>query len=572
MTTVSITSHNTRWIGFPLKAFEDPRIGSAVHARLVKSRPDWRDHSPWNKLLQLYCRCESIQVSRKLFDAMPVRDSASFNTLISAYTRGGHRRVEEAFKLYSLMREDDVRPDKITFSLLLGACARRSDLRLSKQLHCQAVKSGLASEKFVGSSLSDTYSKCLILEDSIRAFDEIDGADLVSWNVVIDGCARHGSKEHAVRLFTQMRRHCQCPGFGFDAFTLTSVVKTCYNPCELVLGMSLHGCAIKAGLTAETPVANSLVTMYSKCEKGMESAKRVFETISTPDIISWTAMISGFAKNGLGEEAVGVYQEMLGTGARENDFCFAGVLPAIAGMASLEGGRQVHARICKSKFGLDMSVNNALIDMYFKCGNIGDARSAFGTLKFRDFVTYTVMIMGLGQHGLGKDALEMLKEMEDHDGLEPDGVTLLAALSTCSHNGLVEDGLCIFNSMVDGRRKVKPKREHYACVVDMLGRAGKLSEAENFIKESGIESEAFAWGTLLSACMIHGDSEVGERAAERLKELQPKRDGAYVQLSNIYAEKEMWAEKGDVRQGLDVSGLHKETGRSWVSQSPIIST
>lgn len=404
----------------------------------------------------------------------------------------------------------------------------------------------------------NAYDRCGGMDEAIRAFDEIAECDAVCWNVMIDVCARRGSKSRVVEVFSRMRKE---GGAIFDCFTLTSVLKTCVEAEDLGLGMQLHGCAWKALLVSEAPLGNALITMYLKCGGGMNSAVEVFKLISKPNIISWTAMISGLVQNGLAEEAAKFYKQMARVGETENEFCFASLLPAFSILASLEHGRMVHCRIIKSVFSSDTMVGNALIDMYFKCGSSEDAELVFETMVMRDLVSWTIMIRGFGQHGEAKKALEIFGSMRT-SGFKPDGVAFLAILSACSYGGLVNEGLRVFGSMVDDYN-VKPEREHFACVVDLLGRSGRLKEAELLIGKMEKGMDPLVWETLLGACRIHGEVGLGQKSAEKVMELEPHKDGPYVLLSNMYAERRRWVEKEKLRERLDTSGLRKEAALSW---------
>ncbi|KAK9091642.1 hypothetical protein Sjap_024819 [Stephania japonica] len=489
---------------------------------------------------------------------MPDRDTVSYNTFVSAYARRD-RGVVECVQLFIRMQEECVKPNHITMSALIGASATLRDLYLVEVMHGLVIQCDWSTNEFVGSALVDAYAKRARLEDAVRAFEEISEADLVSWNVMINGCACNGSKELALSVFSRMRHE----GLPLNSFTLASMTKICSEPSDLSRGMQLHGCIVKAGLQHETPVSNALITMYSKCEEGMMSAKYIFERTPWPNIISWTAMISGFMQNGQSDDAVRVYQRMLRAAVQENEFSFGSVLPAYSSFARLEQGIQVHARIIKSRFGLDMSVGNGLIDMYSKCGSLADAKRVFTTMERRDVVSWTTIITAFGQHGKAREALEILGTMTS-EGFKPDAVTFLGVLSACSHGGLVDDGLRVFRLMIDDHG-VKPHMRHYACVVDMLGRAGRLNEATKFIEDMGIQSDGLVWEALLSACRIHGEVELGARAAENLMQLKPSKDGAYVLLANIYADRGLWDDKGKVRERLDSSQLKKDTGHSWVA-------
>ncbi|XP_073010918.1 putative pentatricopeptide repeat-containing protein At3g15130 [Typha latifolia] len=535
----------------------DSRGGGAAHARLLKLHFFNGNSSLWNKLLNLYSRCGLRPIVLNMFDTMPNRDIVSYNTVISSQPRSDSGAFD-AMHLYARLLHEDLQPNHITFSALLAASHGIVCPQFVEQIHAQSLKLGLNLNGFVGSAIVNAYEKCRGMEEAIHAFEEIVDLDSVCWNVMIDVCARRGSKSHIAEVFSRMRKE---GGSSFDCFTLTSVLKTCLEKGELYLGMQLHGCAWKAGLESEAPTGNALITMYLNCGEGMSSAIEVFRRILKPNIISWTAMISGLMQNGLAAEAAGFYKEMVNAGVMENDFCFTSLLPVSGMLASLEHGRMVHCRIQKSAFCSDVMVGNALIDMYFKCGSLEDGQLAFETMTKHDTVSWTIMILGFGQHGEGDKALEIFRAMTT-GGFIPDSVTFLAILSACSHGGLVDEGLRIFHSMVD-RYKIKPKREHCACIVDLLGRAGRLKEAESFIGKMEIGMDPLAWEALLGACGMHGEMELGQRSAEKIMVLEPQKDGPYVLLSNMYAERRRWQEKENLRERLDSSRSRKDAACSW---------
>nr|CAD1827258.1 unnamed protein product [Ananas comosus var. bracteatus] len=508
----------------------------AAHARLVKllcpgaaSSSSSSSSSLWNKLLALYSRSGRPLVALKVFDKMPVRDSVSYNTMISSQPRTS-RGALDAARLYARMLGEGLGPDFITFSALLAVASDAVGCaRFVEQSHAHSIKFGSSSNGFVGSALVNAYDRCGGMDEAIRAFDEIAECDAVCWNVMIDVCARRGSKSRVVEVFSRMRKE---GGTIFDCFTLTSVLKTCVEAEDLGLGMQLHGCAWKALLVSEAPLGNALITMYLKCGGGMNSAVEVFKLISKPNIISWTAMISGLVQHGLAEEAAKFYKQMARVGETENEFCFASLLPAFSILASLEHG-----------------------------GCSEDAELAFKTMVMHDLVSWTIMIRGFGQHGEAKKALEIFGSMRT-SGFKPDSVAFLAILSACSYGGLVNEGLRVFGSMVDDYN-VKPEREHFACVVDLLGRSGRLKEAELVIGKMEKGMDPLAWETLLGACRIHGEVGLGQKSAEKVMELEPHKDGPYVLLSNMYAERRRWVEKEKLRERLDTSGLRKEAALSW---------
>ncbi|GAB2300091.1 hypothetical protein Dimus_034131 [Dionaea muscipula] len=533
--------------------YGDLRTGKLAHGVLLKL--GFHGYaSSWNKLLKSYCLHGKFDDACNLFDNIPKRDVVTYNTVISVSIRNGNGH--NAVHLFSVMKGEGIQPNHITLASLIGAVTLGGGM-----LHAQVIHFGLSWNQFVGSSLVDRYSKQGRLDDAIKAFEEItDQLDLVSWNIVIDGCAANKSKDNALRLFSQMLKL----DFAFDGFTLTSVIKVCLEPRDLYCGRLLHSMAIKAGVLQETPLNNSLITMYSKCEEGMISAERIFRDTAEPNVISWTAMIAGFMQNGQSNEAIRVYTKMLEMGGEENDYSFASILPAYGSLANLGQGRKIHARIVKSWFGTDVSVNNALIDMYSRCGSMADAHSVFLAMEVHDVVSCTAMITCFGQHGCGKEAVAVLKSMIYKKRLVPDDISFLGCLSACSHSRLLDEGIGILQMMINvyGYR---PKREHVSCVVDMLGRAGRLKDAEKFIYEMGIESDIVVWETLLAACNLHGEMELGEKSAKRIMELQPERHGTYVALANLYADRKLWKDKGMLRERLNKNSLNKEVGCSWVT-------
>uniref|UniRef100_A0ACD5XY21 Uncharacterized protein n=1 Tax=Avena sativa TaxID=4498 RepID=A0ACD5XY21_AVESA len=517
----------------------------------------------WNKLLGLFSRGGTPALAHRLFDAMPERDAVSYNTHIARLSRSGS--AAESARAYSRMLREDgasVRPDGTTLSSLLALPPRaRASRGFVLQVHSHAVRLGLCSNAFVGTALVRAYELCGHTDAIAGVFEEIAEPDTVCWNVMVDACTRRGSLRHAAGMLSRMRR----AGGVTDEFTLASILKACSCEDARGLGVQLHACACKAGLDSETAICNALVTMYLKCGGGAGSAVEVFDKISEPNIITWTAMIAGLVQNGLAVKAVTFYEEMVKAGERENEYCFTSVLSAFGALASLEHGKMVHCRVMKSGFCSDTVVGNALLDMYFKCGSSSDARFVFAAIRVRDVVSWTTLIVGYGRHGEARKAVMCFREMV-HGGFRPDSVTFLAVLSVCRQGGLVDEGIALFRSMIEDH-DVKPQREHCACLVDLLGYAGRLQEAETLISAMGLAMDPLAWESLLGACGLHGEVELGKRSAAKVMELEPGKYGPYVLLSNMYAKQCQWREKEVLRDRLDGSNVRKGAGHSSVSKA-----
>lgn len=362
------------------------------------------------------------------------------------------------------------------------------------------------------------------------------------------------------------------------------------------MGRSAHALCSRLGLEGDSYISTSLIDMYVKCG-GVADARRLFELAPFRDvstwnaliagcmktcevgvaeelfgrmpernIVSWTAMISGYAQNGLADRALALFEEMRGegSGVRPNWVTIMSVLPACAHSSALEYGEKIHK--FASSMGLERNpcVCIALAAMYARCGSLLKARSCFDQLRDvdRDVVAWNTMITGYSLHGRGADALSTFEDMVK-SGTRPDEVSFIGLLSGCSHSGLVDAGLKYFSAM-ESLYSVKPRLQHYACVVDLLGRAGRLAEAKKLVDHMPIEPGPSVWGALLAACRRHRELEIGEIAAERLFALEPENTGNFVLLSNMYAEARRWQAVDSLRAAVKDKSMSKNPGCSWI--------
>jgi pentatricopeptide repeat protein len=270
-------------------------------------------------------------------------------------------------------------------------------------------------------------------------------------------------------------------------------------------------------------------------------------------------MISACAQHGLGKEAISLFWQMEQEGVKPDKVTFNTVLNACASLAALDKGRQVHACIIEAGFERDVFVGNALVDMYSKAGSLEDARQAFDNISLRDVVSWSTMILAYAQHGHGQEALQLFEQMQE-EGVKPDLITFMGVLSACSNVGLVDEGQRYFQSM-SRDHALTPTVEHYGCMVDILGRAGCIKEVQQVILEMPVQPDSALWGSLLAACKLQGNVEVGEWAAENRLKLEPQNAGTYILLSNIYAAARKWDDVAMVRKVMEVRGLTNETGQ-----------
>jgi len=350
-------------------------------------------------------------------------------------------------------------------------------------------------------------------------------------------------------------------GAESNPFTSSIAIHACASMADLTAGRQIHCAVVKSGHEISLPVANALVDMYCRCSC-LSEATQYFRQMPHLDLITWNTIIAGLDRSG-SHDAFHLLLEMCSRSIQPNCFTFTSIISACARLALLNCGQQVHAAITRRGFAQNQQVANALVNMYTKCGSIVDSIRIFDEMSQRDIVSYTSMMIGYGLNGNGKDAIKLFEEMIAV-GIQPDSVVFIGLLSACSHAGFIDEGLKYFDLMRT-EYSVQPDKEVYGCVVDLLGRGGRVEEAYGLIQTMPFEADESIWGALLGACKVHGNVELGRLAAERMLGLRPE-GGAktYIMLSNMYAAEEEWGEAREMRRLMRGSGGRKEAGRSWV--------
>ncbi|XAR51405.1 hypothetical protein NMG60_11006025 [Bertholletia excelsa] len=519
-----------------------------------------------NHFILLYSKCGRLSAARKAFDATPTPnlfdkipqpDLVSYNTLISAYADRGD--TTPAVTLFTEMRKLGFDMDGFTLSAVITAAC--DDIGLITQVHSLAVQGGFDSYVSVNNTLITYYSKNGYLGEAKLIFNGIvEIRDEVSWNSMIVAYGQHHEGSKALALYQDMVRR----QLRVDMFTLASVLTafTCVE--DLAGGLQFHAHLIKTGFHQNPHVGSGLIDLYSKCQGDMLGCTKVFEEIPEPDVVLWNTMISGYSQNEeLSEEALKCFQQMQHAGHRPDDGSFVCVISACSNLSAPSQGKQIHSLALKSYIPSNqISVNNALIAMYSKCGNLQDARKLFDRMPEQNSVSFNSMIAGYAQHGRGTESLVLFEHMLEKD-IIPSSITFISVLSACAHTGKVDEGHKYFNMMKENFRLV-PEVEHYSCMIDLLGRAGKLKEAEDLIKTMPYDPGSIGWGTLLSACRIHGNIELAVKAANECLHLEPSNAAPYVILANMHASAGKWDEMAVVRKLMRDQGVKKKPGCSWI--------
>ncbi|XP_024037882.1 putative pentatricopeptide repeat-containing protein At3g23330 [Citrus sinensis] len=394
--------------------------------------------------------------------------------------------------------------------------------------------------------------------DSVRkVFEMMPVSDLVSWNTVIVGLARNGLYEEALNIVRQMGNVNLKP----DSFTLSSVLPIFADYVDVIKGKEIHGYAIRHGLDANVCIGSSLINMYAKCAR-VEDSHRLFCLLPVKDAISWNSIIAGCVQNGLFDEGLKFFRQMLIAKIKPRHVSFSSIMPACAHLTTLHLGKQLHGCIIRNGFDDNMFIASSLLDMYAKCGNIRLARCIFDKMDLHDIVSWTAVIMGNALHGNAHDAISLFEQMEK-DGVKPNSVAFVAVLTACSHAGLIDKAWSYFNSMTKDYG-IAPSFEHYAAVADLLGRAGKLEEAYEFISNMHAGPTENVWLTLLSACRVHKNVELAGKVAEKIFMIDPNNMGAYVILSNTYAAARRWKDAASLRVFMRNKGMKKTPACSWI--------
>ncbi|XP_074285393.1 pentatricopeptide repeat-containing protein At3g49710-like [Silene latifolia] len=511
----------------------------------------------YNAIIAAYVKHGRIMIAHQLFDEMSEPDLVSYNTLIAAYAERGETWT--AFRLFGKMREVGIGMDGFSMSSMITGS--NDDVLLIRQLHCLGIRGGYDCYTSVNNSLVSYYSKNGFLEEAKRVFCGMNGReDEVSWNAMIVAYGQHREGLKAVELFKEMVKR----GLYVDMYTLASVLTAFTSLEDRVGGLQFHGQLIKIGFNANPHVGSGLIDLYSKCGGDMFDCRKIFQEIPEPDLVLWNTMISGYSQfDELSEEALTCFRHMLRIGHRPDDCSFVCVISACSNSPSPSHGKQVHCLSLKSDIPSNkIAINNGLVSMYGKSGNLHDARKLFDRMPEHNVVSLNALIDGYSQHGAGNEALHLFNCMLKK-GLTPSNITFISVLSACAHTGKVEEGQKYFDSM---KRDfgIDPELEHYSCMIDMLSRAGKLREAEQLIESMPFNPGKIGWASLLGACRKHGNIDLAIKAANQFLQIEPTNPAPYVMLANIYSDAGRWEEVAQVRKLMHDRKLRKKPGCSWI--------
>lgn len=580
----------------PINLFENCKSMDQLkqmHAQTIKT--GFTSHpTVFNKVISICCVHEfgDMNYARQVFDIIPEPSVFIWNTMIKGYSRIHCPHC--GISMYSTMQSMSVKPDCYTFPFLFKGFTGDIALVWGKGFHAHAFKYGLDSNVYVHNALVHMYSLCGQTDMARGVFDMISEKDVATWNAMISGYNKSKKFDESWKLFNDMQKKEVFP----TSVTLVSVLSACSKLKDLDAGKQAHNyvkeCLIEPNLVLE----NALIDMYVACGK-MNVALEIFEDMKIRDVISWTTIVKGFcnlgqvdlARNYFDEmperdyiswtaiidgyvrvnrfkEVLELFREMQSSNIKPDEYTMVSILTACAHLGALELGEWIKTYIDKNKIKNDTFVRNALIDMYFKCGNVEKGLRVFNAMLHRDKFTWTAVIVGLAINGHGKEALDMFSKMLI-SAIVPDKITYLGVLCACTHSGMVDEGRKLFSSMIT-QHGVDPTVAHYGCIVDLLGRAGHLKEAYEVIQNMPMKPNSVVWGTLLGACRMHKDAELAEVAAKQMLDLEPENSAVYVLLCNIYAACNKWESFREVRQTMMDRGIKKTPGCSLIEVNGVV--
>jgi pentatricopeptide repeat protein len=470
-----------------------------------------------------------------------------------------------------------------------------------KSIHAHVIKYSLSQSSFLVTKMVDVCDKTEDLGYASLLFKQVKEPNGYLYNAMIRAHTHNKVYALAILFYKEMLRlkdpESENPIFP-DRFTFPFVIKSCSGLVCYNLGKQVHAHLCKFGPKSNITMENALIDMYTKCASlldahkvfdgmverdaiswnsiisghvgvgQMRKAGALFDLMPYRTIVSWTAMISGYTRLGSYADALYVFRQMQIVGVEPDEISIISVLPACAQLGALEVGKWIHMYCDRNGLLRKTSICNALMEMYSKCGCIGQAYQLFDQMSKGDVISWSTMIGGLANHGKAREAIELFKRMKKAK-IEPNGITFLGLLSACAHAGFWNEGLAYFDSMSKDYH-IEPEVEHYGCLVDILGRAGRLSQALDVIEKMPMKPDSKIWGSLLSSCRTHSNLDIAIIAMEHLEELEPDDTGNYVLLSNIYADLAMWDGVSRMRKLIKSKSMKKTPGSSLIDINNVV--
>ncbi|XP_021834421.1 putative pentatricopeptide repeat-containing protein At3g01580 [Prunus avium] len=534
---------------------ETLKEGCSVHGYAVRRGIGSSDEVFETSLLDMYNKCKAPRMAACIFGKMDKKTIGSWNTMIAGYLK--MEQPSEAFRLFCQVMQDNFVPDLITLSNGILSCAHVNYLQQGKSIHGYIIRVCVQLDLVASTALVDLYSKSNKLIQARYLFERMEEKDAISYDVMMAGYLHNYFASEAMDTFLEMVGEGIKPNLG----SMLSLLSATSELKDIRKGKCIHGHVLRLGFDSNAEITNQIIYMYAKCGC-IGNARQIFSKFRYRDLVSWTSMMMSYVYHGHADEAIVLFRLMQREQAEHDSVTFITLLQAICQLGCLSLAKEVHGHLYRANVNNDISITNSLITNYSKCGKLNMAANLFEHAVERCLTSWNTMILAYGIHGKCREALMLFEQMKNVK-IVPDEVTFTSILTACSHSGMVNEGLEVFKSMIE-EYSIVPCEEHYGCMVDLLSRAGLLEEAYNLVKSlpSGITASTVR--TLLAACKVHGNTEMGEILGRRLLDLDPENSSVFAMVSNLYAEGGKWGEVVRVRDAAKQRGLKRNPGYSLI--------
>lgn len=530
------------------------REAMIIHEQVVRNSLE-SDLFIGSSLVDIYAKCACLQEAQRVFDKLQHRNAVSWAALIVGYAL--HGDAHQAIEVLERMQKNCNDIDRVAFLSILKACGSVVALQHGRLVHKQMIEKGCLPDKVLANTLVDMYCRCGSVEDASCVFAKLPTRDIVSWGAMIAGYCGFGLGLDALCLFDQMQQ----TGGEANVAIYLPLLSACSSLETLEHGMLLHDQLIKQSYDSDAAIANKLVDMYAKHGR-VKEAENVFHAMPHRDVVSWGTMILGCAEHGYGPAALEFFGKMWQECTYADKVIFLCVLKACTRTGAIKLGMLIHYQIMSVGLDHDTDVGNTLVDMYAKTSFVDEARRAFDQLHTRDGVSWAAIISGYALCGNFQIAGECLKDMQ-RQGLQLREEIVTSILLACTHAGDVNEGYNFFELMIR-EYGIVPDIEHYSCIIDLLGRVGHLKEAISLLITMPISADTIVWTSLLTSCKTYHNVDLGRKCFYEVSKRDPDDASAYILMSKIYADAEMWEEVEKLRAMRKWACAQKKRGVTWL--------
>ena len=505
--------------------------GNNIHTEISDRGLLKKDIVLGTALVEMYAKCGVLEKAERVLEEISIRDVVAWNALLVGYAH--HGQNNKTINSFGRMQNEGTCPDVITFICILKACGGIRAINKGKQIHTKIMSEGLVEKDIMlGSALVDMYAKCGVLERARKVLEELPLRNIVTWNALISGYAQQDQYQEALHSFERM----QSEGISPDQFTCSCIMKVCGSIGAIDEGQKIHDEILSRGFHTEDMMLfrTALLDMYAKCGM-LAKAQNVLEDLPIRDVVSWSALIAGYAQQGQCHTALSCFEQMQNEGLSPDAVTLTCILNVCGCIGAVDKGILVHHEIMsKGLLEKHIMLGNALVDMYAKCGMLAKTTQVLEEIPIRDVISWSALIAGYGHQRRGYEALKCFERMQS-EGIAPNEITFLSVLSACSRSGLVDEAQRLFHSMIK-KHGITPSLEHHTCLIVVFGCAGMFDQAISVIKVTPSPDSLDIWVALLGTCKKWGNVKLARLAFDQVLQIDSTCAAGYVLMSNIFVD------------------------------------